>query len=186
MERLTNPDTNKVCFDPWELCGLDKTCTRECIGCKLPAKIRLLAAYEDTGLTPAEITAMQAENHRLKEQADSAYMDGVRYAIYEIMKEADVYGSQTIRDSGDTADGMCEQAVRLITADLTAYRQAEAEGRIVRVVRCKDCMYANTAKSHPQLNCQNQNSTCYKRRVRGNWYCMDGESALAALKGEKK
>ncbi len=28
--RLTNRDTNKVCFDTWELCGLDDVCKRDC------------------------------------------------------------------------------------------------------------------------------------------------------------
>ena len=46
---------------------------------------------------------------------DAAYMDGAKYAIYEIMKEADVGGSDEIRSSGGTIDMMCGAAAeRLI------------------------------------------------------------------------
>lgn len=48
------------------------------------------------------------------------YMEGVKHAIYEIMKEADVFGSQEIRDSGDTDDGMCARAAKKICEVLTA------------------------------------------------------------------
>jgi len=58
MERLTSKDTNKVCFDTWELCGLDNVCKRDCwkpTPCKIPNIVYGLAAYEDTELTPEEI-----------------------------------------------------------------------------------------------------------------------------------
>ena len=51
---------------------------------------------------------------------NSDYMDGVKYAIYEIFKEADISGSQEIRDSGDTDDGMCARAAEKIRAELYA------------------------------------------------------------------
>lgn len=50
MERLTDKDTNKVCFDTWELCGLDAVCKRDChkpTPCKIPKIIRRLAELED-------------------------------------------------------------------------------------------------------------------------------------------
>ena len=59
MERLTTKDIGKVCFDTWELCGLDNVCKRDCrkpTPCKIPNIVYALAAYEDTKLTPAEIT----------------------------------------------------------------------------------------------------------------------------------
>jgi len=54
MERLTKDDLNKVCYDPWEICGMDKHCTKGCHeeggctgGCHI-LKIHLkLAEYED-------------------------------------------------------------------------------------------------------------------------------------------
>lgn len=49
-KRLTDRDVTKVCFDPWELCGLDDVCKRDCIKpepCKIPQMIRRLAELED-------------------------------------------------------------------------------------------------------------------------------------------
>lgn len=48
-----------------------------------------------------------AENAALREKLEQEYIDGAKYAIYEIMKEADIPGSQAIRDSGGTIDMMC-------------------------------------------------------------------------------
>lgn len=58
MNRLTKEDTNKVCYDCWELCGLDDVCKRDCFKptpCKIPSMISKLAKYEDTGIEPDEL-----------------------------------------------------------------------------------------------------------------------------------
>lgn len=54
MERLTFNDLNKVSYDPWELCGMDKHCTKGCHedkgctkGCHILKLYRKLAEYED-------------------------------------------------------------------------------------------------------------------------------------------
>lgn len=54
MERLTVNDLNKVCYDPWELCGMDGRCTKGCHeeggctgGCKVLKIYRKLAKLED-------------------------------------------------------------------------------------------------------------------------------------------
>lgn len=54
MERLTVNDLNKVCYDPWELCGMDNYCKRGCHeeggctkGCHIMKMYRKLAEYED-------------------------------------------------------------------------------------------------------------------------------------------
>ena len=54
MERLTFNDLNKVAYDPWELCGMDKHCTKCCHedggcakGCHILKMYRKLAEYED-------------------------------------------------------------------------------------------------------------------------------------------
>lgn len=54
MERLTVNDLNKVCYDPWELCGMDSYCTKKCHeegGCNKDCHIlkmyHKLAYYED-------------------------------------------------------------------------------------------------------------------------------------------
>lgn len=54
MDRLTKNDLNKVCYDPWELCGMDNHCTKDCHeeggctkGCNILKMYRKLAEYED-------------------------------------------------------------------------------------------------------------------------------------------
>lgn len=54
MERLTVNDLNKVCYDPWELCGMDSYCKKGCHeeggctkGCHILKIYRKLAEYED-------------------------------------------------------------------------------------------------------------------------------------------
>lgn len=53
-ERLTLNDLNKVCYDPWELCGMDNYCKKGCHeeggctkGCHILKMYRKLAMYED-------------------------------------------------------------------------------------------------------------------------------------------
>jgi hypothetical protein len=70
-----------------------------------------------------DIPALLDEIARLTAERDAAYMDGVKKAIYEIMKEADVYGSNVIRKSGDADDGMCAQAAKLLTAERDEWRR---------------------------------------------------------------
>ena len=54
MERLTKSNLNKVCYDPWELCGMDQYCSRGihdeggCTkGCHILKMYKKLAEYED-------------------------------------------------------------------------------------------------------------------------------------------
>ncbi len=54
MERLTVNDLSKVCYDPWELCGMDNYCKKGCHeeggctkGCHILKMYRKLAEYED-------------------------------------------------------------------------------------------------------------------------------------------
>lgn len=54
MERLTKNDIRKVCYDPWELCGMDKYCNKGtheeggCAkGCHIVKMYIKLAEYED-------------------------------------------------------------------------------------------------------------------------------------------
>ena len=49
-KRLTDKDITKVCFDTWELCGLDNVCKRDCREpepCKILQIIHRLAELED-------------------------------------------------------------------------------------------------------------------------------------------
>lgn len=54
MERLTVNDLGKVCYDPWDLCGIDGYCTKGCHevggctkGCHILKMYQKLAEYED-------------------------------------------------------------------------------------------------------------------------------------------
>ena len=50
MERLTHKNLTKACNDPWDYCGLDSVCKRDChkpTPCKLPKIVHRLAEIED-------------------------------------------------------------------------------------------------------------------------------------------
>lgn len=58
MDRLTHPLSTKCSMSPWDWCGLDNVCNRDCFKptpCPIPKKLRRLAEYEDTGLMPVEV-----------------------------------------------------------------------------------------------------------------------------------
>lgn len=80
MERLTDKHWRNL--DPWECCGQDKYCKRNCHeeggcanGCIVPKLYRRLAMYEDVGLAPAEYLMRKDEISVLemfKEQSSDA------------------------------------------------------------------------------------------------------------------
>lgn len=50
MERLTNKSLTHACNDPWDYCGMDSVCTKDCFKptpCNLPKIIHRLAEIED-------------------------------------------------------------------------------------------------------------------------------------------
>ena len=63
MERLT---ISGVALDPWEMCGQDNYCKRECHalggctnGCVVPKLYWALRHYEETGLSPEQIEQLK-------------------------------------------------------------------------------------------------------------------------------
>ena len=72
-----------------------------------------------------------AENAALREKLEQEYIDGAKYAIYEIMKEADIPGSQSIRDSGETIDTMCATVADKIR-EVLEYDALKAENAKLR------------------------------------------------------
>ena len=80
MNRLTKEDTNKVCYDCWELCELDDVCKRNCFEptpCKIPSMISKLAKYEDTGVEPEEIKeALEKQIPKNPRFEDYGYVNG--------------------------------------------------------------------------------------------------------------
>lgn len=50
MERLTDKSLTKACNDPWDYCGLDHVCKRDCHKpepCRIPKMVHRLAEIED-------------------------------------------------------------------------------------------------------------------------------------------
>ena len=50
MRRLTSKNLRRACNDPWDYCGLDLVCKRDCFKpepCKIPKLVDRLAAIED-------------------------------------------------------------------------------------------------------------------------------------------
>lgn len=50
MERLTDTSLTKACNDPWDYCGLDYSCKKDCYKpepCRIPKLIHRLAEIED-------------------------------------------------------------------------------------------------------------------------------------------
>lgn len=70
-----------------------------------------------------------------------SYMKGVRYAIYEIMKEANVYGSNEIRNSGESDDEMCAAAAEKLKEALS--QPVEAENILQREMRKRNMTEAD-------------------------------------------
>ena len=98
MDRLTDtttlngsdwinvPKRCKVCWDKCESCNADQEC------------IDRLAEYENTGLSPAEITALKAENERLKEENSKLRRGSQR------MKEKTIYDYYPLNLMRDVLD----------------------------------------------------------------------------------
>ena len=93
MERLTNKSWRNL--DPWECCGQNKYCQRGCHdpggctkGCIVPRLYKRLAAYEDSGLNPEEVSAL------IKDWSDLCTAVGECGGIYRLreLAEADKDG----------------------------------------------------------------------------------------------
>lgn len=65
MERLT--EKHYIGNDHYMKCSGENKCNSSCEDCEELVKIvERLAAYEDTGLTPAEVMELKAENRELR------------------------------------------------------------------------------------------------------------------------
>lgn len=76
MSRLTDPLSTKCSMSPWDWCGLDNVCNRDCFlpePCKIPKLARRLAEYEDVLYTPDGTEPITLD--RLRELVD-ADLDG--------------------------------------------------------------------------------------------------------------
>lgn len=105
--KITN-DLERCAFCP------DEDCTDICARCD---KVKPVTA-EELREYYREVNKALAENAALREKLEQEYVDGAKYAIYEIMKESNIPGSQAIRDSGGTIDMMCAAVANKIRAAL--------------------------------------------------------------------
>lgn len=62
------PDDEDACYEYCELWGDEGN--KQCEQCGIQQAFDRLAAYEDSGITPEEIKALQADNARLHELVD--------------------------------------------------------------------------------------------------------------------
>lgn len=107
MKRLTEKHWRNL--DPWECCGQDNYCKRGCHekggcnnGCIVPRVYSRLAAYEDTGLMPEQITDLK--------QAWDMY--GGEIGISEILAEnRELKEKRTPKCYSEDADGGCRYLV---------------------------------------------------------------------------
>lgn len=55
IDRITDDYLAFAAYDPWELCGLDRDCLRNCKNCHIMKMYLKFAAYEDIGYDPEEL-----------------------------------------------------------------------------------------------------------------------------------
>lgn len=94
-ERLTDRDVTKVCFDTWELCGLDDVCKRDCRKpepCKIPQMIQRLAKLEDKIENGTLVTVPYAIGQELYCVHKNGYfdVDKVRVSLITIKHDGSV------------------------------------------------------------------------------------------------
>lgn len=99
--------------------------------------LRVLGKYGMSSVPPSKdaadlIVRQKLSDMELEQKLAKAYMCGVKKAIYEIMKEADIPGSEEIRDSGDSDDGMCSQVAERINSKIAA---SNGETQVVEQLR---------------------------------------------------
>lgn len=105
MERITSEHWRN--FDPWETCGQDNYCRRNCHdlggcanGCKVPKIYGQLARYEDIGLSPDEVKALKY----FKEYFDELYGKGLEIANWHLNDELepfDIFYNSAVEGGGD-------------------------------------------------------------------------------------
>lgn len=173
MERFFDKDSTKCSMSPWDWCGLDKDCKRDCwkpTPCKIPEMARRLAEYQDACATsdtecksPEELaqdlellkayksTGYEPYHIRCAQQIEKDY-ERLRNDYNTIAEMVASYQNtgltpeqitqmQTILSENIGIEEYYTVRVKLDQAnmELNRYRKAEADGEFVRVVRCNGC-----------------------------------------------
>ena len=134
-KRLTDRDITKVCFDTWELCGLDDVCKRDCRKpepCKIPQMILRLAKLEDKIEAGTLVTIPYAIGQEVYWVDKKGYFDVEKVKVSLITIKHD--GSVDIRLNHYNDDGSYRSCFKY---DMKYYElfdnEAEAEKRLEEI-----------------------------------------------------
>lgn len=134
-KRLTDRDITKVCFDTWELCGLDDVCKRDCIKpepCKIPQIIHRLAELEDKIEAGTLVTVPYAIGQEVYWVDKKGYFDVEKVKVSLITIKHD--GSVDIRLNHYNDDGSYRSCFKYDTKYYELFdTQEEAEKRLEEI-----------------------------------------------------
>ena len=134
-KRLTDRDITKVCFDTWELCGLDDVCKRDCRKpepCKIPQIILRLAKLEDEIEAGTLVTVPYAIGQEVYWVDKKGYFDveKVKISLSTIRHD----GSVDIRLNHYNDDGSYRSCFKYDTKYYELFdNEAEAEKRLEEI-----------------------------------------------------
>lgn len=134
-KRLTDRDITKVCFDTWELCGLDDVCKRDCREpkpCKIPQIILRLAELEDKIEAGTLITVPYAIGQEVYWVDKKGYFDVEKVKVSLITIRHD--SSVDIRLNHYNDDGSYRSCFKYDTKYYELFdNEAEAEKRLEEI-----------------------------------------------------
>ena len=134
-KRLTDRDITKVCFDTWELCGLDDVCKRDCRKpepCKIPQMILRLAKLEDKIEAGTLVTIPYAIGQEVYWVDKKGYFDVEKVKVSLITIKHD--GSVDIRLNHYNDDGSYRSCFKYDTKYYELFdNEAEAEKRLEEI-----------------------------------------------------
>ena len=142
-KRLTDRDVTKVCFDTWELCGLDDVCKRDCRKpepCKIPQMILRLAELEDKIEAGTLVTVPYAIGQEVYWVDKKGYFDVEKVKVSLITIRHD--GSVDIRLNHYNNDGSYRSCFKYDTKYYELFdNEAEAEKRLEEIRNEKNKLY---------------------------------------------
>ena len=176
MERLTDKRLTKACNDPWDYCGLDNVCARNCqkpTPCKLPKMIRRLAEIED-------ILGDNYDLNRLEVIVNQCMT--MREEVYERFSITKNISVDRLRELA--------QAVREGTCGIPPVKLHQQifrvfNGKIIKETVCSATWEPFTPRPRWKVGVMGGGSPYYWRDVFGKTVFLTREAAEGALKGEQ-